>query len=46
MLNQALQFADMFRLEIHGNSEQLEILKDVVYPFHPDLFTLEKGCRD
>ena len=46
LLNQALELADMFRLEIHGNAEQLEILKDIVEPFDPELFTLEKGFRN
>ena len=43
---EALQFADLDRLEIHGTAEQLEILKEAVAPYNPVLFMLEKGFRN
>ena len=46
LLSDALQFADLNRLEIHGDAEQLEILKEAVAPFNPVLFTLEIGFRN
>ena len=46
LLAEALQFADLNRLEIHGNAEQLEILKEAVAPFNPILYTLEIGFRN
>ena len=46
LLTEALQFADLVRLEIHANEEQLEILKQTVEPFNPVLYTLEIGFRN
>ena len=46
LLTEALQSADLNRLEIHANAEQLEILKEAVAPFNPVLFTLEIGFRN
>lgn len=46
LLSVALQFADLNRLEIHGDAEQLEILKEAVAPFNPVLFMLEIGFRN
>ena len=46
LLTEALQFADLVRLEIHANQEQLEILKQAVEPFNPVLYKLEIGFRN
>ena len=44
-IQEALQYAEIERLEIHGNADQLEILKEKVASLNPVLFTLEQGFR-
>jgi len=46
LLTEALQLADLDRLEFHGTAEQLKILEEAVSPFNPVLFTVEKGFRN
>jgi len=46
LVTEALHFADLDKLEIHGTEEQLDILKEAVAPYNPVLFTLEKGFRN
>ena len=46
LVTEALHFADLVKLEIHGTEEQLDILKEAVAPYNPVLFTLEKGFRN
>ena len=44
-LQEALQYAEIERLEIHGNADQLSILKEKVAGLNPVLFALEDGFR-
>ena len=44
-IQEALQYAEIGRLEIHGNADQLSILKEKVAALNPVLFTLEEGFR-
>jgi len=44
-IQEALQYAELERLEIHGNADQLAILKSKVAALNPLLFTLEQGFR-
>ena len=44
-IQEALQYAEIERLEIHGNADQLSILKEKVAALNPVLFTLEVGFR-
>lgn len=45
LLEQALQIADITRLEIHGPSEQIAQLREPLASFSPQYFTLEYGFR-
>ncbi len=45
VIQEALQYAEIERLEIHGNADQLDILKEKVAALNPVLFTLEQGFR-
>ena len=45
LLEEALQIADITRLEIHGPAEQIAQLREPLAPFSPRYFTLEYGFR-
>ena len=45
LLEQALQIADITRLEIHGPAEQIAQVREPLAPFSPQFFTLEYGFR-
>ena len=45
-IQEALQYAELQRLEIHGSAEQLGVLQEKVAPLNPVLFTLETGFRN
>ncbi len=45
LIQEALKYAELERLEIHGSADQLEILQEKVAALNPTLFTLEKGFR-
>jgi quinol monooxygenase YgiN len=45
LLQQALQIADLTRLEIHGPEQELAKLRGPLAEFNPDFFTLEYGIR-
>ena len=44
-IQQALEFSELTRLEIHGSADQLAILEESVSALNPVLFTLEQGFR-
>jgi quinol monooxygenase YgiN len=45
LLQEALQLAELTRLEIHGPESELEKLRAPLASFNPDFFTLERGFR-
>ena len=45
LLEEALQIADLTRLEIHGNKEELAKLHEPLAAQNPTYFTLEFGFR-
>ena len=45
LLEQALQIADITRLEVHGPAEQIAQLRGPLATFAPQFFTLEYGFR-
>lgn len=45
LLNQALQIADITRLEVHGPEAELATLREPLGGLNPQFFTLEYGFR-
>ena len=45
LLGQALDIAELIRLEIHGPAEELEKLREPLAELSPTYFTLETGYR-
>lgn len=45
LIQEALTLADLYRMEVHGTTEQLEKLKSPLAPFKPEYWTLECGFR-
>jgi quinol monooxygenase YgiN len=45
LLNQALQIADITRLEVHGPEAELAKLREPLGGLNPQFFTLEYGFR-
>lgn len=45
LLGEALEIADIARLEVHGPEEQLAKLREPLAKLDPQLFTLEYGFR-
>jgi len=45
LLNEALQIADLIRLEIHGSEAELAKLRGPLADFRPQFFVLEYGFR-
>ncbi len=45
LLKEALQIADLLKLEIHGNREELAKLYEPLSALNPNYFTLEYGFR-
>ena len=46
ILKEALQVADLFRLEIHGCESELAKLREPLGAFNPEFFILEYGFRN
>ena len=44
-LKEALEYAKLEQLEIHGSQQQLAAMQEQVAPLSPVLFTVEKGFR-
>ena len=45
VLQEALQIADLLRLEVHGPASELEKLREPMASLNPQFFTLEYGFR-
>ncbi len=45
LLQKALKIAELTRLEIHGNNQELAKLRDPLAALNPQFFTLESGFR-
>lgn len=43
LLKQALEIADLIRLELHGSAEELEILREPLAALNPDWFIFDSG---
>ena len=46
ILQEALQVAELFRLEIHGCEAELAKLREPLAPFNAQFFVLEYGFRN
>jgi len=45
LFEEALQIADLTRLEIHGSAEELAKLREPLSDYKPQFFTLKNGFR-
>lgn len=45
LLQEALKIADLTRLEVHGPSDQLALLREPLAGLNPQFFVLEMGFR-
>lgn len=46
ILEEALKIAELIQLEIHGNEEELDKLREPLAAFNPKFFVLEYGFRN